>query len=174
MSRKNRKRQALAQINPLPKQTQMQEIEQLFSEPMPNQLHERNETTIIGATWIAPIPPAAEMQRYDEVHPGAAGIILGQFKQQGDHRRAIEKQAVNGEETRGNRGQTLGFIACLLLIGLAFLGFVKGYSWESTIVITLTLVSLVSVFRIGTVSRRTERQEKAEIMVDPTKPLDPE
>lgn len=84
-----------------------------------------------SVTYSGPLPPSAEMERYESITPGAADRILTMAEQQQRHRHIqetqeneanlriadsnIRTQDANIQEIR--RGQWMGFI-----LGLAFLG----------------------------------------------------
>lgn len=67
--------------------------------------------------YEGPLPSADELARYAAVDPDAVRIILGQFDEQGRHRRALEAEVVRGTERRADRGQVLA--AWLVLAGVA-------------------------------------------------------
>lgn len=41
-------------------------------------------------THMGPLPPAAMMREYDEVHPGLSGVLVKQFQNESDHRRRLQ------------------------------------------------------------------------------------
>lgn|GEM_PF-1711947 len=76
-------------------------------------------------TWYSgPLPPPEMLEKYAEIEPTAPGVIIDQFRKQGDHRRTMETAYMQGSERRANVGQVLGTIVVLVAVGLgAALGF---------------------------------------------------
>lgn len=111
-----------------------------------------------------PLPHPDILQRYDEIVPGAAQMILQEFQSQSEHRRALEDMAVSSSCKREARGQWFALIIALAVIACSGLAFWKGYSAEAASSTVLTVLSLVYAFLYGVRSQRQERERKAQLM----------
>lgn len=124
----------------------------------------RQETSMVYAEmYSGPLPPAEDLVAYDRVVPGAALIIVQEMVKQGDHRRAMEAMYLRGSTTRAARGQHYALtiaLACLILAGAA-LAF--GYPTIAVTIVGIDLIGLAGLFLTGTISRKKERERKAEI-----------
>lgn len=66
--------------------------------------------------YAGPLPAPDDLERYAQIDPNAVPLILGNFNEQGRHRRALEGELVRGVEKRADRGQFIG--AVLVLSGI--------------------------------------------------------
>ena len=88
-------------------------------------------------------------------------------EQQSAHRMALEKHVVTGDSRRSYLGLILGFIIALTFLGGGIFLIYSGHTFAGLLLGGLDLVSLVSVFVIGTNSRKAERERKAATMPRP-------
>ncbi len=100
-----------------------------------------------------PIPSAAELAHYRQVHPSAPGIILREFQLESQHRRRIEMEIVSGESRRADRGQK--FALTVLVLGLVIGGILvlTGHDVAGTVIAGADLVAGAALFVRG--SRET-------------------
>lgn len=83
--------------------------------------HSRQQQQAAGITHLqsyeesysGPLPHPADIERFDQLYPGAAEIIFRSFDEQGSHRRALEKRVVEGTEARQSRGQWMALAVLL-------------------------------------------------------------
>lgn len=68
--------------------------------------------------FSGPLPHPETLQKYEDVVPGAAQIIISKFEQQTDHRISIEKSVVK----TGNLKEVLGLFAGFLIAMTAIIG----------------------------------------------------
>ena len=104
---------------------------------------------VVGQRYEGPIPDPQTLQAYENVHPGAIDWILGQARDQGQHRRKLEKRIVNW----GTFSEFLG-VASALLISLVAIGggiflIFNDKSATGLSIIIADLVALVSVYKSG-------------------------
>ena len=117
--------------------------------------------------YSGPLPRPIDLQEYDRVVPGSADRILKMAENQAIHRQQLEKTVISGDSKRAFCGLWIGaFVALCVLGGAVFLIF-EGHDWAGSAIAGLDIVGLVSVFVYGTVSRRHERVQKAEMMNNP-------
>ncbi len=91
-------------------------------------------TSVMMTSWSGPLPPPALLQEYEDVLPGAGKEIVASFITGVDHRRELEKKALDAEieDARSMRqearlGQFLGFlIGVTAIISGATTGGVSG------------------------------------------------
>lgn len=123
-------------------------------------------------SYEGPLPKPSDLQGYENIIPGAADRILRMAENQAEHRQFLEKTVVRGDSRRAFCGLWVGgFIAFSVLAGAVFL-ISTGHDIAGAVVGGLDIVSLAAVFVYGTVSRRTERTQKAELMKRPHMPPD--
>ena len=80
---------------------------------------------------------------------------------QSNHRMAMERMVITGNTRRAYWGMVTGFLLGVLGLVIALWLGLAGHDWLAGTIGGATLVSLVSVFVLGTTSRRNERVEKA-------------
>jgi hypothetical protein len=122
-----------------------------------------------------PIPDAEEMVLYGKAHPEAPAIILDEFRNQGAHRRTVERRALSLDKKALEAAifsEQLG-VACALVIALVGFGcatflVARGHGVEGTVIFGLDVGGLVSAFILG---RPKADQPKPE---QPDKPAKPE
>jgi uncharacterized membrane protein len=103
-----------------------------------------------------PIPDADELVRYSQAHPEAPGIILAEFRNQGAHRRMLERRA-QGLERKGMdaaiRSERIGVVSALVIalvgFGCATYLVATGHGVEGTVIFGLDVGALVSAFILG-------------------------
>jgi uncharacterized membrane protein len=113
-----------------------------------------------ASSYSGPLPSPEHLRGYEEVLPGSADRILTMAEKQSDHRQEIEKDAVKGGARRSWWGLWLGFVISVLVLGLSGGLIVAGYQVAGTVLGSVDLVSLASVFVIGRVEQRREREAK--------------
>ena len=126
----------------------------------PSQQAVMQQVSMEAAYHHGPIPPSGELERYNNILPGAADRIIAMAEQQATHRQAIEAIAVKTNA----RNSTLGVISASVLgivtiAGGVFLGY-SGHEWPGAVLGSAGLIGLASVFIYGTRSSKQERLEK--------------
>ncbi len=109
-----------------------------------------------------PIPPPELLRGYDEIVPGAADRIITVMEKQVDHRIAMERTVITGDNIRAYLGIAAGFVFAMTLLVLSAWLIVSGFTVAGTVLGGLNLAGIVGVFIYGTRSRRQERREKRE------------
>lgn len=79
---------------------------------------------------------------------------------QATHRRSLESRVVSEKLAAQRRGQVLGFIVILLVIGIGGMLLYTGRDISGLVTLVTALVSLVSVFVYGRRKEAAERQRK--------------
>lgn len=113
---------------------------------------------------IWPIPPAAELARYNEIFPNAAERLITRWEEQGTHRMVLEKKVIGAGIIQAYMGIVTGAVLCLAGIAagtfLAYHG--KDISGLGTIV--TSLVALAGVFVYGKKKQESELADKRQAL----------
>lgn len=113
-------------------------------------------------SYAGPIPPPDLLGHYEQVCPGSANRILGQFEEQGRHRRKIENRVVWNNVVGSLLGQITGFI---LLAGTISGGMFLVYNnkpVEGLGAIVTAVMGAAWVLRKAEVERKRELAQKRE------------
>lgn len=86
---------------------------------------------VLRQMHVGPVPHPAILQKYDEIYPGAAGIIFNMATKEQDHRIANEtkelnivEKAVNDKSEITKSGQQKATLTGILMLGvIAYLGY---------------------------------------------------
>lgn len=112
------------------------------------------QLSAIEVEWRGPLPPPRVLAGYDQIVPGIAQKMADGLFTQSQHRREMEKAAMN-EAAAANkhaaadskRKQWMGFSAFVLSIALSALALLTGAQWAAGIIIpAFAAVSAVFVF----------------------------
>jgi uncharacterized membrane protein len=115
-------------------------------------------------SFSGPLPMPNTLERYEQIVPGSAGLIIARAEKQSDHRMELEKRALNSEIKRSQWGLAAGFVLCLLILTYAFILGLEGHDWLAGSMVAIDLIALASIFVYGTISRRKERTERAKFL----------
>ena len=105
--------------------------------------------------WQGPLPPPDLLKEYNDTFPDAAERIFGEVLRQTTHRIELEKQVIPEQIRQSNRGQVYGLVVALSFLLAAFILVALGHGMYGTIIGSIDLVALVTVFVIG---RREEKR----------------
>ena len=129
------------------------------SKPVPQKSN--SKTTIVAQTsYSGPLPPASEMEKYEQICQGAADRIIRMAEKQSEHRQNIEDIAVRASSQRSILGVKYAYQIALAAFLLALFCFYFGHVASGNVIFGTALVSLVSAFIYGTNSNKQEREEK--------------
>ena len=118
------------------------------------------ETTM--RMYNGPTPPPEVLQEIDAIVSGSAREIIDMALGQGNHRREIEKHIVQSQLKESGRGQILGFVIALAFGTFAFILAYTGHEIAGSILGTVDLVALVSIFVLGKLFQHKETSKKKE------------
>lgn len=115
-------------------------------------------------SWKGPLPAPSDLQGYKEVDPEFPKQIVRWTQQTLDHQESQEVKLLDGEIDQGKRldayrerGQILAFILALVVIAAAFFLILFNHAIAGTILGSLDLVALATVFIIGQRSMDPEK-----------------
>lgn len=119
-----------------------------------------HSTAAVMEMFKGPIPPPHFLQGYEEILPGSADRLIKMAEYQSAHRQEIEKIAISKQLNQSGRGQNYGFILAMTFLVAAFILIILGHETAGTIIGTVDLVALVSVFVIGKTFQRKDLRKK--------------
>jgi uncharacterized membrane protein len=107
-----------------------------------------------------PLPPPAELEKYEALFPGATKLLFDNFVRQSNHRMKLEKTVIGNDAKRAGRGQIISAV-------LAFLCIVSGsiltYLGKDAVGLSLifgSIGTLLTAFYGGAILRKIERVQK--------------
>jgi uncharacterized membrane protein len=88
--------------------------------------HSQTEYSITAAFRQGPLPPPAELEKYENLYPGATKLLFDNFMIQSKHRMDLEMLTIQRDAKRADRGQMIAAILCIMVLApsivLLFLG----------------------------------------------------
>ncbi|MBI5885617.1 MAG: DUF2335 domain-containing protein [Deltaproteobacteria bacterium] len=114
----------------------------------------------IEQRFSGPLPPPKILEQYERVLLGSAERILKMAEKEQGHRHSIQKQEVDGVFGLQRWGQLFGFLIAMVAFIVGGILVYLGHDWVGGILMGGTVVSLVTVFVIGT--RRKPEKENDE------------
>jgi uncharacterized membrane protein len=121
------------------------------------------EFGFLAAFRKGPLPPPAEMEKYELIFPGATKVLFDNFIKQSDHRMELEKETIQGDNKRANTGQILSFISTIVLIAVAFFLFINNKDAQGIAAVVTAVAPTITAFITASISRRKEREHKRKI-----------
>lgn len=99
--------------------------------------------------YHGPLPPAQELMRYEQVHPGLAERIVGMAEREQAHRHRLEQAEVEEPFRLGRRGQVCATLVVALVLG--FCGYLAAidHAVVAGFIAALDVLGLVIVFITG-------------------------
>lgn len=115
------------------------------------ELIERDPKTIATIRRVVehssgPLPPPKALAGYEETLPGAANRIVTMAEEEQSYRHKMTEKSIKNNNRHTARGQYMGFILVLVLIGASVYLALKGYSDLSKTIVTTTIIGVSIVF----------------------------
>ncbi len=120
----------------------------------------------LSSQFSGPLPPPSLLKAYNDVVPGLAERIVAQAESQTQHRMQLEKTVVESDITRANWGLGLGFIVATAFLGGGIYLILNGHEASGTTIAISSTVALAYIFVYGSNSRKTERIEKEQMLLN--------
>jgi uncharacterized membrane protein len=114
-----------------------------------NKLPSSTRTTSYAAAYQGPLPPAAHLEHYERILPGAADRIVSAFEKQVEHRHRMEERYSKSACSNSSLGLWAGFLICLVTIIASTLLIFLGKTVGGTVLGSVSITSLASVFVYG-------------------------
>ena len=99
--------------------------------------------------WQGPLPPPEMLKLYNDAFPNGAERIFTEVQRQATHRIELEKRLIPEQLRQSERGQLFGLVVALSFLIAAFVLVALGHGLYGTIIGSIDLVALVTVFVIG-------------------------
>jgi uncharacterized membrane protein len=116
---------------------------------------------VVSAMYSGPIPPATELQAYEQIVPGAADRIIALAEGEAEHRRRQEEKMVDSSCGDSRLGLWLGFFMGLAALVLSGLIACYANPYAGSVLAFTSIGSLVGVFVYGSRQQRQgSKQEK--------------
>lgn len=137
-------------------------VEMLQGMPEPQQ--KAVKAILVGISyqrlWQGPLPPPEILKRYNDAFPNGAERIFLEAQKQTNHRLELEKTVIPGELKQSGRGQIFGFIIALAFLIASFILILMGFGIYGTIIGSIDLVALVTVFVLGRKAQQKQLADK--------------
>jgi uncharacterized membrane protein len=122
------------------------------------------EYSIMAAFRKGPLPPPAELEKYESLYPGATKLLFDNFINQSNHRMELETFALQRDAKRADRGQMIAAILCMMVLVPSVVLLFLGKPLIGLAAIIGALATLSGIFFGGLLSRRKEREHKDKII----------
>ncbi len=122
--------------------------------------HNNGDREVQVMHYSGPLPPATELNAYNQICPGSADRLITMAEQQSKHRQDLETNVIKNDIRKSYLGMILGFI--IAIIGLCISGYViiQGQPIAGGILGSTTLLGMVTVFVMGHKSRQNDIKNK--------------
>jgi len=111
-------------------------------------------------SWQGPLPPAAELERYNHVVPGGAERLFTMAEKQSEHRMQLENHVAREQVKQSGRGQVFALVIGVSgILSAATIG-TMGHTAVAIAITTGSLGTLAVTFLVGKRQERTSRQAK--------------
>lgn len=107
-----------------------------------------------------PLPASEELAKYEQIAPGAANRLIALVEHQSSHRISIETFVIKWQQIQSFVGQLLGFLVALAFLAGAVYTVVNGFAVAGTIIGSLDLLGLVTVFVLGRSAQKQDLKDK--------------
>ena len=129
-----------------------------------------------SVAWSGLLPSPDDLQRYEEILPGAANRILEMLERQQSHQHSRERMALEqaivivdtgrkvaaSDARRASLGIASGLTISLLTIGGSIYLIANGHDWAGLTLAGINLTGLAGVFVYGARNRRAARQRSTD------------
>jgi uncharacterized membrane protein len=99
--------------------------------------------------WQGPLPSPGVLKAYNEAKPNGAERILHEVQRQCRHRMDLENRMIPEQHLQSRRGQVYGLVVALSFLIASFILIAMGFGVFGTIIGTVDLIALVTVFVTG-------------------------
>lgn len=108
-----------------------------------------------------PIPAPEILRGYDNIYPGAAQIIIGDFQENSKHIRLMQKNSLTAEIQKDKRGQWMAFaILVLILVVVIYSLHLGNVTFAGIAGLTFIGLAAQSFLKQGDTAKSKEQNEK--------------
>lgn len=112
-----------------------------------------NERSLSSASvrveYNGPLPPAAELKRYNEIQNGFADRILKLAENEAEFRHKLNQDFLNKDFVYKTRGQLFALVIAIFALIVSAICAIFGNEWAASIIGGLDIVGLISVFVVN-------------------------
>jgi uncharacterized membrane protein len=119
--------------------------------------------------YSGPVPDPETLERFEQIHPGAAKIVFTAFEEQGSHRRKLETLKIESDVAAAKRGQIFGLMISLIVIVGSFYLIHEGKTTTGAVLVISDLLAFATVFLIGRRAQEREREKRVKMLQEMTK-----
>lgn len=83
--------------------------------------------------WKGPLPPPGALQAFEDIVPGAASRIVGEFEKEAEHRRGLERAQANFVRWDTHIGQALAIVFALAGFGVVCFAIYRNAPWVAAV-----------------------------------------
>jgi hypothetical protein len=117
-------------------------------------------TSVQMTSWQGPLPPAAELERYNHIVPGGAERLFAMVEKQAEHRMQLENHVAREQVKQSGRGQVFALVIGVTgILSAATIG-TMGHTAVAIAITTGSLGTLAVTFLVGKRQERASRQAK--------------
>jgi len=107
-----------------------------------------------------PLPSAQQLERYEQILPGAADRIIKMAEVQSAHRQELEKSVVSANTRDSKLGVIFAFILGIAALASGTIVAINASEWPGALLGSSGMAGLAYVFIYGTQSSKKERAKK--------------
>jgi uncharacterized membrane protein len=108
----------------------------------------------------SPLPPPAELERYEKLLPGATKLLFNNLIDQTNHRMQLENKVVNTDGKKAILGQIFAFILGMTALISGTILILNNKAAEGLAAIIAALATLMAAFFGGSLLKKSERAKK--------------
>ena len=124
------------------------------------QLPPEKKEAVFSAIFKGPIPPASELEAYENIMSGAADRIFQMAENESEHRRKQEEKMVDSSCGDSRLGLWLGFLIGITVIIVSGTIAIFSNAFLGSLLAFFSLSSLVGVFVYGSKQKRKNASEE--------------
>jgi uncharacterized membrane protein len=114
----------------------------------------KNKNIVAASYYAGVLPKASELEKYNKIIPNGAERIMVMAEKQQAHRHELEKNYVKQSNNQAWIGLIFGFVITLAFLIFSVYLIVQGFGTSGTILGSINIVALVSLFVYGTKRKR--------------------
>jgi uncharacterized membrane protein len=99
--------------------------------------------------YQGPLPPAQQLQQYEQIQPGFADRILSLTEGEAAHRRQLEAEIVKVSKWATLRGQVFGFVSVIFLCAVCTYALYLGHPTAAAAIAGASMVGMGGAYLLN-------------------------